>query len=1044
MIIFTNFSYGQLNDIIDNAITVEELPYIDLFSRTDLAYSYGFGDMNGCAVSTLTRVYYKYTPLQNESIMVAIAGGNSSNSFVVAYESSVENATDDSQLTLHPDSACNLGDFTSVDLIAGQTYYFVIGNRDTASHIVIIPNSSNNIINIPDQNLKNKLLNQGVIDLDGNTNSGSSIGGLDEYIDVDLNNDGEIQESEALFVTYLDVSSDFSDPDSVKIEDLTGIEYFINLEYLNIDNNRISSLLGISNNSLKTLRCNSNNFYSIDVTGYLVLEDLSCGNNSISNIDVTQNISLKSLALDNNPITEVDITKNIFLEEFSCIECQLTSLDVTQALNLRTLFISDNQLSFIDLSQNTELTLIFGSRNNFTTFDVSNNLKLNYWSCWDNPLTEIDVSNNVLLETLYAGNNEIISLDLTQNPNLRRLTCYSNNLTELDTSQNPVLEDLSCNNNLLTSLDVSQNPVLLDLVCHTNQLTSLDVTQNTDLRTLRLGSNPIQQIDVSQNTYLTHFNSYGTSIINLDLSQNPNLNIVRVGNNYNLQSLNLKNGNNTNILSEDFNAVDSPNLHSVCVDDINYAVSNFTNKEPLTFFVDDCSQNTISYNIIEGELTLDELNNGCDPTDPFTPNVMITTTDGTNKFSTFTDDSGSYRFALGNSTYDTTVMTLPDFITASPVSQNTVFTDFSNTEIVDFCLTSTSNNVSDLEIIVLPVTEARPGFLANYRLVYKNKGITTLNGTVTFQFDGGKQSFVSAIPVETEEFSNIISFDFSDLKPFESRNIDIKMSTFAPPTTNDGDLLSFIASIAPTEMDQTIDDNTYYLEQIAINSYDPNDKQVLQGAEIYVEKADEYLDYLIRFQNTGTASAINVRITDRLNEKLDWNTIQPISASHSYRTQITNGDFVEFIFDNINLPAEQNDPEGSNGFVAFKIKPNNDVKIGDIINGEANIYFDFNPPIITNLVSTEIIETLGVEENIIDYNKFVLYPNPARSKVHIETVEDIYLIKIIDIHGRVLKTIKLASGKNNMKLNIEDLIDGVYFLEVSSALEKQIIRMIKK
>src|SRR5690606_18807090 len=138
-----------------------------------------------------------------------------------------------------------------------------------------------------------------------------------------------------------------------------------------------------------------------------------------------------------------------------------------------------------------------------------------------------------------------------------------------------------------------------------------------------------------------------------------------------------------------------------------------------------------------------------------------------------------------------------------------------------------------------------------------------------------------------------------------------------------------------------------------------------------------YLDYLIRFQNTGTASAINVRILDTLHPKLDWSTLVPISASHDYYVHITNGNQVEFIFDDINLPHEgSNEPE-SHGFVAYKIKPKSDVQVGDIISGDAAIYFDFNPPIITNMVLTEIVEFLGLTDNTAPVNQVIIYPNPT-------------------------------------------------------------------
>jgi len=1064
-IFFVNFSYGQTpsNDEIQNATTINNLPFIDQFVRTDRATTESGGGMIDCDFSNvLTRVYYRYVPIQDESIMIGITD-NGPNSVVLAYESSVEYATLDSQLTLFTGSECVTGSSTELDLVANKIYYFVISNPDSATHVLAISNEANSIINIPDANLKNALVNKGVIDLDGNPNIGTLIGDIDENLDVDINNDGEIQESEALFVTYLDISNEFSADESEMISDLTGIEYF-SLEYLDVRNNKISNLQGIQGEALKTLFLDSNSLISLSAAEFPILEELSCSGNQLTSIDVSQNLMLQFLAVaankltsidvtqnslltslifGENLITEIDLTKNQELNYLECVEGQLVDVDVAQNLKLNHIWVSYNELSSLDVSNNSNLEILWASNNNLSSLDITQNTNLRQMNILENNLTEIDVTNNSLLERLFVSNNNINAIDITQNPNLREFGCSGNNLSTLDTSQNPVLTYLACHTNQLTSLDITQNSVLRDLICHTNQLTSLDVAQNTDLKTLRLGSNPIQEIDITQNTSLDHFNSYGTAITNLDLSQNPNLNIVRVGNNYNLQSVNLKNGNNQNIASENFNSVGSPNLQTICVDELNYAINNFVDKEPLTFFIEDCSQNSISYNSIEGVLALDEMNDGCDPTDFLIPNIRVTTTDGTNQFTTFTDNSGFYRLAVGDNTYDISVSMLPDYVIASPGTNSTVFTDFGNTEVVDFCLTSTNNTIDDLEVVILPTNEARPGFQSDYHLVYKNKGITTLNGTVTFQFDNDKQSFESSVPNETSVSSNSVTFDYSNLKPFESRTIAIKMTTFTLPTVNDGDVLNFIASIDPIQMDQTQDNNTYSLDQVVVNSYDPNDKRVLQGTEIFAEETDEYLDYIVRFQNTGSASAINVRITDRLNDKLDWNTIEPVSASHEYRVQITNGNFVEFIFEGINLPAEQDDQEGSNGFVAFRIKPENDVTVGDIIEGEANIYFDFNPPIITNIVSTEVVELLDVEEFTPEPLSVVLYPNPVNEIITIQSKNLIESLRILDINGRLLKQIKLDNSESELRVNVDDLEKGVYFFEIQSSSIKQLIKVIK-
>jgi hypothetical protein len=230
-------------------------------------------------------------------------------------------------------------------------------------------------------------------------------------------------------------------------------------------------------------------------------------------------------------------------------------------------------------------------------------------------------------------------------------------------------------------------------------------------------------------------------------------------------------------------------------------------------------------------------------------------------------------------------------------------------------------------------------------------------------------------------------------------------------------------------------------DQTVVNSYDPNDKQVLQGEEIEIDEAEEYLNYLIRFQNTGTASAINVRILDTLHPKLDYSTLRPVNASHNYRIEVNNENEVEFIFDGINLPDENTNEPASHGFVAYKIKPKSDVAVGDFITGDANIYFDFNAPIITNMVSTEIIDDLNSRSYELE-NGISIYPNPTQNILHIDVKNNqkIEKLKIYNLSGVELLNVK----ENKQKLNLESLSAGVYFIQIQTNLGTVNKRFIKK
>ncbi|MDF2455457.1 MAG: hypothetical protein K0R51_1450 [Cytophagaceae bacterium] len=142
-----------------------------------------------------------------------------------------------------------------------------------------------------------------------------------------------------------------------------------------------------------------------------------------------------------------------------------------------------------------------------------------------------------------------------------------------------------------------------------------------------------------------------------------------------------------------------------------------------------------------------------------------------------------------------------------------------------------------------------------------------------------------------------------------------------------------------------------------LDSYDPNDKTAMPG-EGYIE-ANKDIYYTIRFQNTGTASAIHVVIDDTLSANIDASSFQIVSSSHpqimsNYLFQAGGKTFVKFTFYNINLVKKSTSESLSQGYVTFKISQKSDLSIGQQIKNKAYIYFDYNSAIITNETVHEI------------------------------------------------------------------------------------------
>ncbi|MFP9097846.1 BspA family leucine-rich repeat surface protein [Flavobacterium sp. RHBU_24] len=453
-------------------------------------------------------------------------------------------------------------------------------------------------------------------------------------------------------------------------------------------------------------------------------------------------------------------------------------------------------------------------------------------------------------------------------------------------------------------------------------------------------------------------------------------------------------------------------------------------------FDDDCSGNTIFVNV-----RFDQNANGCDSADPEIHDLLVTADNGTYSYGTYPFFEEEYGLNVQEGAYTVSLQNLPSYFTVAPDTASVNFTGSGNTEPLDFCLTA-NQAVQDLNVTILPLSDARPGFEASYQLVAQNIGTQTItNASLSLVYDAGAQSFVSASEVPVSNTAGALNFAIGTIQPFESKTINLLLQTYTPPTVNGGDTLNLTAEITPAANDFTPDDNTFALKQTVVNSYDPNDKTVLQGAQITIDQIDGYLDYVVRFQNTGTASAINVRIDDVLDANLDWTTLRPVNASHSYRVKIKEGNKVSFIFDNINLPTESTDEADNNGFIAFKIKPLQTLQIGDVITGSAGIYFDYNAPIITNTVSTTVVAELGVSQNQL--NKGIsIYPNPVTDVLYLKPQEGIAPeeVKVYNMQGRELLDFK----QNLDAVNLQSLSSGLYMVTVKTNVGQLNYRVVKK
>lgn len=643
-----------------------------------------------------------------------------------------------------------------------------------------------------------------------------------------------------------------------------------------------------------------------------------------------------------------------------------------------------------------------------------------------------------------------------------------NDLTGLEAFINiPFLDINECAN--ITSIDVSANTALQGLRCSATGISSIDLSNRTFTDNVTLRSNPdFTTVNLTNSTMgLVDFFSSGleegdfsyvnieflnlgmTNFVELDFSNSVIQELFLFGIDE-LAYLNLNNG-----VYEEFaefeifggaitSSLSFPNLDEICIEQLGNETEVILQDIIVTpiSFIDDCEYSGNNY---FGTVTYDVNGDGCDADDIIASSVFIQASNDTYNPTVATNIDGEYSVNIYNdidAPYTISVTGLPDYFSVSPDEIVSDFDTFGNEEELNFCIESTED-VDDISVSFLSIITANPGFTAQYQLVYQNMGTNVSTaGQISLVYNNGALTLSSASPTPDMEEPTILYFDYTDLMPLETRVIDLEFLVEEPPTVSIGDLLEFDAMISNfgTWDDLTPEDNqVYYIEEV-IGSYDPNDVTVMEGEYVLIEEASNYLNYRIRFQNTGTAPAVNVRVENELDDKLDWSTLQLLSTSHDSRLEIENENELVFYFDDINLVDSLTDEANSHGFITYRVRPKENIEVGDIIENQAAIYFDFNAPVITNTATTEIVDAkppISVDEYaLLDYT---IYPIPVVDMLHINSSGNILKVEVFNELGQLL-----ISEKNKTHIDLTELSKGLYFVKVMDAKGASAIQKIIK
>ncbi|MEZ4798605.1 MAG: T9SS type A sorting domain-containing protein [Flavobacteriales bacterium] len=414
-----------------------------------------------------------------------------------------------------------------------------------------------------------------------------------------------------------------------------------------------------------------------------------------------------------------------------------------------------------------------------------------------------------------------------------------------------------------------------------------------------------------------------------------------------------------------------------------------------------------------------------------------------------------------------------------------------------------SYNLPDLEVSIANNIPPVIGQLNSYHLIVTNQGTEPAEFTPYLSVITPEAASDYIISADGVFDSGVITWPNMTVSPGQQIMLLFQIQiTSEPSYTGTSFSIQGSAQVTSATADYDETNNTYNLDEVIVAAYDPNDKVVNITAVNAEEIGNDALDlvYRVRFQNTGTAEAINVRLEDLLEEDIDPTSFHFISSSHDMEYSIDD-QLVIFFFNNIMLPAEEVDPEGSIGAVFFKVRTNGNHDVNTTIDNFVDIYFDFNDPITTNTATTEFYvcpitsleldngvltasgtftqfewylngellenengNTLAVnaegtyqvmasgyydcssEANItivgIDEwskNAVALWPNPAQDNFTLKIGSDLLGAdwKVIDVAGKTVMQFKTNTTQQN--INISHLAPGVYTVVANNGVRTSVI-----
>ena len=425
--------------------------------------------------------------------------------------------------------------------------------------------------------------------------------------------------------------------------------------------------------------------------------------------------------------------------------------------------------------------------------------------------------------------------------------------------------------------------------------------------------------------------------------------------------------------------------------------------------------------------------------------MLVRDSNGTLVSSSTSLINGDYFFTAAQGTYELSIDTsnlTPSLQVTCPVGNSSVATvPLSDTVVSggDFGLVCSGFDLGTQSIVpnglVFPGQTHEISILAgDLTAQYNMHCASGIQGEVTVSVTGPGTASFGGSPSNVS--GNNAVYSMADFGAINANQFVLSVLTDTTAVAGDEFCVTVsVATNASGELDLTNNLYTYCYQ--VVNSYDPNIKETYPEL-VELGYTDEFT-YTIHFQNTGNAPAITIRLADTLDANLDLTSFKVVNASDEFTTSLNQQSRLLTVrFPDIMLPDSASDPQGSIGFIQYRVKPLPGLTDGTVIHNTAYIYFDYNAPIVTNTSENLFSEPSGLNESMAE--SIQLYPNPAESKFFVRSGSEIKQITLFDINGK-----QVAADSPNTKttsLDVSEFHPGIYFVTIQTDLGVETKRLV--